>query len=97
MRVPPLPEHNIWSKYQIATTWQDALRIGPEAYYAKTGWLVILLALQTFNVPLGLAFGLSFACYAIAMLIFFGFNPSTTAYVVAAVALLASYFVKWPR
>jgi len=31
------------------------------------------------------------------MLIFFGFNPSTTAYALAAVALLASYFVKWPR
>jgi hypothetical protein len=31
------------------------------------------------------------------MLTFLGFNPSTTAYAVAAVALLASYFVKWPR
>jgi hypothetical protein len=94
---PATPEHNIWSKYQIATTWEDALRIGQDAYYAKTGWLVILLALQAFNVPFGLAFGLSFVCYAIAMLIFFGLNPTTTAYMVGAVALLASYFVKWPR
>jgi hypothetical protein len=94
---PATVEHNIWSKYQIATTWQDALRIGQDAYYAKTGWLVILLVMQAFKVPFGLALGLSFACYAIAMLIFFGFNPSTAAYAVGAVALLASYFVKWPR
>jgi len=88
---------NIFSKYQIPTSPIDALRIAQDAYYAKTGWLVILLVLQAFNVPFGLACGLSFACYAIAMLIFFGFNPSTTAYAVVAVALLASYFVKWPR
>jgi hypothetical protein len=94
---PPNVVHNIWSKYKIATTWQDALRIAQDAYYAKTGWLVILLLLQAFSVPFGLALGLSFACYAIAMLIFFDFNPSTTAYAVAAVALLASYFVKWQR
>ncbi len=30
-------------------------------------------------------------------MIFFGLNPTTTAYAVGAVALLASYFVKWPR
>ena len=58
---------------------------------------MILLVLLVFNVPFGLAFGLFFSCYAIAMLTFLGFNPSTTAYAVAAVALLASYFVKWPR
>ncbi|MEI9929485.1 MAG: hypothetical protein WDM89_02670 [Rhizomicrobium sp.] len=33
------PEHNIWSKYQIATTSEDALRIGQDAYYARRdGW-----------------------------------------------------------
>jgi hypothetical protein len=56
---PPTPEHNIWSKYQIATTWQDALRIAQEAYYAETGWLVLLLVLLVFNVPFGFAFGLT--------------------------------------
>ena len=88
---------NIFSKYQIPTSPIDTLRIAQDAYYAKTGWLVILLVHQAFNVPFGLACGLSFVCYAIAMLIFFGFNPSTTAYAVVAVALLASYLVKWPR
>jgi hypothetical protein len=33
--------------------------------------------------------------YATAMLIFFGFNTQTTIYAIGAVALLASYFVKW--
>ena len=93
----PTAEHNIWSKYQMATTWQDALRIGQDAYYTKTGGLLILVALQAFGVPFGLAFGLAFVCYASAMLIFFGLNPATTVYMVGAVALLASYFVKWPQ
>ncbi len=61
---------NVFSKYQIPASLIDALRIAQDAYYAKTGWLVILLALQALNVPLGLACGLSFACYPIAMLIF---------------------------
>lgn len=94
---PATPDHNIWSKYQAATSWQDALRIGQDAYYAKTGWLVILLAMQALKVPFALAFGLSFVCYAIAMMIFFGINPTTTAYALGAVVLLASYFVKWPQ
>jgi hypothetical protein len=92
---PPTPEHNVWSKYQIATTWQDALRIAQRAYYAKTGWLVLLLVLLVFNAPGGFASGLSYAFYATAMLIFFGFNTSTTIYTVGAALLLASYFVKW--
>ncbi len=58
---------------------------------------MILLALKAFKAPFGLAFELSFVCCAIAMLIFFGLNPTTTAYTVGALALLASYFVKWPR
>lgn len=94
---PATVEHNIWSKYQLATTWQEALRIGQDAYYAKTEGLLILVALQAFGVPFGLAFGLAFVGYAATMLIFFGLTPATAAYMVGAVALLASYFVKWPR
>jgi hypothetical protein len=94
---PPSAEQNIWSKYQTATSTVDALRIGQDAYYSKTGWILILLILQALRMPFGLALGLSTACYAVAMVAFFGFNASTTIYSISALALLVSYFVKRPQ
>lgn len=88
---------DIFSKYQVATSLENGLHIAQEAYFAKTSFLLILIILQAFSVPFGLALGLSFVAYAIEMLVFFGFNTSTTLYVVGAVFVLASYFVKWPQ
>jgi hypothetical protein len=94
---PPSAEQNIWSKYQIATSTVDALRIGQDAYYSKTGWILILLILQALRVPFGLALGLSTVCYVVAMIAFFGFNASTTIYSISALALLISYFAERPQ
>lgn len=88
--------HDIFSKYQVASSATDAPRIAQDAYFAKTGFLLLLLILLTFDVPVGLAAGLSFLSYSAMMVIFFGFNVSTTAYAVGSVVLLGSYFVKWP-
>ena len=94
---PPSAEQNIWSKYQIATSTVDALRIGQDAYYSKTGWILILLILQALRLPFGLALGLSAVCYAVAMVAFFGFNASTTIYSISALALLVSSLIKRPQ
>jgi hypothetical protein len=94
---PPSAEQNIWSKYQMATSTVDALRIGQDAYYSKTGWILILLILQALRMPFGLALGLSTVCYAVTMAAFFGFDASTIIYSIAALALLVSYFAKRPQ
>jgi hypothetical protein len=96
MEVAFFSGQDIFSKYQVATSPADALRIAQDAYFAKTAFLLILLALLTATVPFGLAAGLSFVAYAIMMLVFFGFNITTTAYAVGALIVLASYFVEWP-
>lgn len=88
---------DIFAKYQVATSPETALHIAQEAYFAKTSFLLILIILQAFSVPFGLALGLSFVAYAVEMLVFFGFNTSTTLYLVGGIVVLASYFVKWPQ
>lgn len=88
---------NIFAKYQVATSAADAHRIAQDAYYAKTAFLLLLLILLTFKVAPALAAGISFVTYSIIMVVFFGFNGTTTAYFIGSVALFASYFVKWPR
>jgi hypothetical protein len=85
---------DIFAKYQEASTAAEALVVAQEAYYAKTAFLLILLVLLTLNVPFALGFALSFMAYAIAMLIFFGLGKSTTIYLVASIALLASYLLE---
>jgi len=88
---------NIFEKYRAAEDAAQALSIAQEAYYAKTGWLLLLLILLSGNVPFGLAFGLSYVAYATAMVVFFGFNTTTTIYSLAAIAVLASYFIDGRR
>jgi ABC-type polysaccharide/polyol phosphate export permease len=86
--------HSIFDKYQVATNAGQALVIAQQAYYAKTAFLLMLLVLLTLNVPFALGFAVSFLAYAIAMLVFFGPGKATTIYLVASLALLASYVLE---
>lgn len=93
MQIKFFANQNIFDKYQVATDAVDALSIAQHAYYAKTAFLLILLVLLASRVPFGLGFGLSFLSYAVLMFIFFGLGTATMLYLVAAIALLASYFI----
>lgn len=84
---------DIFAKYQVATSAAHALVIAQKAYYAKTAFLLILLALLACGVSFPLSFGLSFVVYAICMLVFFGLGRPTVLYSVASVALMGSYFL----
>jgi hypothetical protein len=84
---------NIFEKYRVAADAAQALSVAQQAYFAKTGWLLLLLILLSCNVPFGLGFGLSYVAYATTMLVFFGLNVTTTIYLLTALAVLASYFV----
>ena len=69
------------------------LRVAQEAYYAKTGFLLLLLILMVFGVSFPLGFAVSFSAYAIMMSVFFGVKLPTALYLAAAVALLATYLI----
>jgi hypothetical protein len=67
MQIDFFAGRNIFAKYKETATAVDALRVGEEAYFAKTGFLLILLVLSA----------LSLSAYVIMMLVFFGINLST--------------------
>lgn len=94
MQVDFFAGHDIFDKYRKAATAGQALSIAQQAYYAKTAFLLALLVLQACSVRFALAFGLAFALYAALMLVFFGLSLVTALYALAAVALLASYWVE---
>ncbi|MBC9249589.1 hypothetical protein A9179_04800 [Pseudomonas alcaligenes] len=93
MQVDFFAGHDIFAKYQVATSAEQALQIAREAYYAKTAFLLILLILLALRVPFGLGFGVSFLAYALIMLAFFGLGRSTAIYLLAAGLLLGSYML----
>ena len=70
----------------------DALRVTEKAYYAKTGFLLILIILSVFKVRFALAFALSMSAYVIMMLVFFGIKLLTALYLIGTMTLLVSYF-----
>jgi hypothetical protein len=84
---------DIFAKYQETTTAVEALRVAQQAYYAKTGFLLILLILSAFRMSFPLGFALSFSAYALMMLAFFGIKLPTLLYLGGAVALVASYLL----
>lgn len=95
MQIDFFAGRDIFAKYQLSATPTQAAIVASKAYYAKTAFLLILLALMTCRMRFELAFGLSFLTYALTMLAFFGVGRSTIVYAVASLALLASYF--WTR
>jgi hypothetical protein len=94
MQVDFFAGRNIFAKYQTTTTAVDALKVAQEAYYAKTGFLLILLVLLTFRTTFALAFALSFSAYAVMMLVFFGIKLPTALYLIGAFALMGSYLLE---
>lgn len=96
MQIDFFAGRDIFAKYQLASSLAEQIAIAQKAYYAKTAFLLLLLVLLALSTPFGLAFGLSFLVYAIAMLVFFGIGRPTLLYSVASVALLVSYFVPVP-
>ena len=83
---------DIFAKYKETSTAVDGLRVAQEAYFAKTGFLLLLLILLVFRVRFALAFALSLSAYVIMMVVFFGITLMTGLYLIGAIILLASYF-----
>src|SRR5258708_23257629 len=75
---------DILAKYQQTANAVDALRVAPEAYYANTGFLLLLLILMVFAVSFPLGFAASFSAYAIMMSVFFAVKLPTALYLSAA-------------
>lgn len=94
MQVAFFSGEDIFTKYQVAASPDEALDIAQNAYYAKTAFLLMLLALLALKVPFGLGFGLSFFAYASIMLAFFGLHTITAIYLAASIVLIGSYFLR---
>jgi len=84
--------NNIFDKYQVHTSAIDAVQIAQKAYYAKTGFLLILLILQVTSNNFYRSFAWSFSIYGIMMLCFFGFNVTTGSYAFGGLLSLSSYY-----
>lgn len=82
---------NIFDKYQISSSALDAVRIAQDAYYAKTGFLLLLLILQVLRVNFHLALAISFTAYAVTMISFFGIVTSTSMFAFGAALALFRY------
>ena len=50
MQIDFFAGRNIFAKYKETATAVDALRVGEEAYFAKTGFLLILLVLSALSL-----------------------------------------------
>ena len=84
--------NNIFDKYQVATSETDAVQIAQKAYYAKTGFLLILLILQVIGGNFYRSFAWSLSIYSIMMLCFFGIKIPTMMYVFGGLLALSSYY-----
>ena len=84
--------NNIFDKYQVATSATDAVQIAQKSYYAKTGFLLILLILQIIGGNFYRSFAWSLSVYSLIMLCFFGIKVPTILYAFGSVLSLSSYY-----
>ena len=84
--------NNIFDKYQVATSETDAVQIAQKAYYAKTGFLLILLILQVIGGNFYRSFAWSLTIYSIMMFCFFGIKVPTALYAFGGFLALSSYY-----
>lgn len=83
---------NIFDKYQIAISPQDALDIAQKAYYAKTGFLLLLLILQIIENNFYRSFTWSMTIYGMMMIYFFGIKTPTILYISGGLLAFGSYY-----
>ena len=84
--------NNIFDKYQVAASASDAIGIAQKAYYAKTGFLLILLILQVIGGNFYRSFAWSLSGYGIMMLCFFGIKVPVILYVFGGLLSLLGYY-----
>jgi len=82
----------IFNKYRLALDTDDAIKIGQQAYYAKTAFLLSLLILQVISGNFYRSFAWAFSIYCVIMLCFFGVVLPTIAYMFCALISLSSYY-----
>lgn len=89
---------NVFAKYagkNPPTGSVDMLSIASDAYYAKTGFLLILILLQVAGLSFALSLAVSLTAYAAMMLAFFGVEPPTVLFAMGGLSLIATYL--WDR
>ena len=84
--------NNIFNKYQVATSATDAIQIAQKSYYAKTGFLLVLLILQIIGGNFYRSFAWSLSVYSLIMLCFFGIKVPTILYALGSILSLSSYY-----
>jgi len=84
--------NNIFDKYQIAVSAEDAVKIAQQAYYAKTGFLLILLILQIVGGNFYRSFAWALSAYSIMTLCFFGTKLPVVLYLFGGLLSLFSYY-----
>ena len=84
--------NNIFDKYQIAVSAEDAVKIAQQAYYAKTGFLLILLILQVIGGNFYRSFAWSLSAYSVMTLCFFGLKLPIILYLFGGALSLFSYY-----
>lgn len=83
---------NIFDKYQVASSDVDAVHIAQKAYYAKTGFLLLLLIFQVIQNNFYRSFAWAMTIYGGIMLFFFGVKMPTLLYVSGGLLALISYY-----